>query len=227
MKAFIGQPILAIVTAMTEELDAILKVVGRMETIDAMDRTFHFRGRICIVQCGIGEIDAASATEAILWFVKSQGGEITQILNVGVVGSLCDDIAVGQAFLVEKAVHYDFDISAVRGRRGQYPDGQLFYAAETTFAEVLGDSVKLATLASGDKFLANKETIRALNDEFDAHICDMEGAAVARVAAQHQIPVTMVKTVSDSGDHDEYKQNLSPTMDSLKEILEIIVKEWQ
>ena len=228
MNEFRNKEVLAIIVAMPEEFNTIMSVVGKPKKISAQNREFFCAKNICVIQSSIGEIDASSATEALFWFVKEQGGEVAQILNVGVVGALRKSISIGQIFLTEKIVHYDFDIRAARenGRLGEYPDGQRFFAAETSLVEKLEGQVELATLASGDKFIADPTKICELVDQFDAHICDMEGAAVARVAARHQVPVTMIKTVSDNGDHDEYEENLMPAMDNLKEILKIILKDF-
>jgi len=228
MNEFRGQKVLGIVVAMPEEFDAVLATLDRPKKVEHGGRTFYCQGNICVINSGVGQIDAASATEALLWFVRHQGGEVQKILNVGVVGALNKNLKVGQALVVEKVVHYDFDISAGWDRKvGEYSDGRVFFPTDVTLAENLDEEIQLATLASGDKFLAEPEKINQIVEQFGADICDMEGAAVVRVADRHGVPVAMVKTVSDGGDCSEFDANVLSAIDNLKRILKIILKEWK
>ncbi|MCL2037505.1 5'-methylthioadenosine/S-adenosylhomocysteine nucleosidase [Candidatus Saccharibacteria bacterium] len=226
MEEFRNQKVLGIVVALSEEFNAVMATLDQPKKVEHLGRTFYCQDNICVTTSGVGQIDAASATEALLWLVRQHGGEVQQILNVGVVGALKKNLKVGQTLLVEKVVHYDFDLSADENYEvGQYLDGRIFFPTDTKLRDNLGGEIQLATLASGDKFLADPEKINQIVEQFNADICDMEGAAVVRVADRYNIPVVMVKTVSDSGDCAEFDENLLSAADNLKQILKEIIKE--
>jgi len=228
MKRFHDQKVLGIVVAIPEEFDAVMATLDQPKKVEHMGRTFYCQDNICVTTSGVGQIDAASTTEALLWFVRHHGGEVRKILNTGVVGALNGELKVGQTLLVEKVVHYEFDISAGGTHEiGQYSDGRIFFSTSTELKDNLGEEIQLATLASGDKFLADPDQINQIVNRFGADICDMEGAAVVRVAGRNDIPVVMIKTVSDNGDCAEFDDNLLSATEKLKDIVKTIVKEWK
>ncbi len=56
----------------------------------------------------------------------------------------------------------------------------------------------MAHLATGDAFISDSATRARLAQR--AHLCDMESAAVAAVADSFELPVTLLKQVSDNTD---------------------------
>ena len=110
------------------------------------------------------------------------------IINIGTAGALRDGIS--GVFEVERVFRHDFSselISQMIGRpfpnmRGLPVSGHL----------------PVAYLATGDAFISDT----AIRDRLAqrAHLCDMEGAAVAAVAASFGIPATLLKQVSDNAD---------------------------
>jgi adenosylhomocysteine nucleosidase len=62
-------------------------------------------------------------------------------------------------------------------------------------------------IISGDQFIANPETVRSLQSALQAaglpaaKCVEMEGAAVAQVCHEHEVPVIVVRTISDRADH--------------------------
>lgn len=61
--------------------------------------------------------------------------------------------------------------------------------------------VVIGTIASGDLFVADSGKIKELSDGIDNLKCvEMEGAAVAQVCYEHQIPCIIVRVMSDNAD---------------------------
>ena len=57
-------------------------------------------------------------------------------------------------------------------------------------------------IASGDQFLASPAAVAALRAALpDALAVEMEGAAVAQVCHEHDVPVAVARVVSDRADH--------------------------
>jgi nucleoside phosphorylase len=185
------------VFAMRSELEAVLPVLPPLAEVSAGGRKFLVGPGVFAILAGVGELAAAAATEALIWYAESQGAPLTRIVNAGVCGSLATGrFAIGEPLVVEKLVHYEFDISGIDDLApGQYP-GEPGAVLPLDVAG-LPESLTRVVLASGDKFCSDPALAARLVQEFGAEICEMEGAGVYRTATRHGIPVTLVKTISD------------------------------
>jgi adenosylhomocysteine nucleosidase len=62
-------------------------------------------------------------------------------------------------------------------------------------------------IISGDQFIANPATVRSLQSALQAaglpaaKCVEMEGAAVAQVCHEYEVPVIVLRTISDRADH--------------------------
>ena len=161
------------------------------------------------VQSGCGEIDAAAA--ASLLIVRYGCGVV---LNFGVAGALEADLQVDDLFVVEKACHYDFDISPFvpvkKMQYAEYPD--IFIPLDSGLAELAAKKVpgvRKVAAASADKFVedrAEKLRLRALG----CGICDMEIAGIARTCERAGVRCLSVKCISDTfeGDSGDFEANV-------------------
>lgn len=157
------------------------------------------RAEIIVVISGPGEIRAAAATQILISEYK-----IDQIINFGVAGSLNPDLKNFSVCLVDKVVHYDFDISANgKNKVGQYPHHDFYFHpkmfSEKAVEEVFKD-IPHVSCASGDKFLDGKEAKNKIRDQFGADICDMESAAVAIICELEHAQCLIVKAISDEAE---------------------------
>ena len=85
--------------------------------------------------------------------------------------------------------------------------------AESSAIKVLGkDKVMIGRIATGDQFIANKEKVKFLGEQFQADAVEMEGAAVAQVAQIYEVPFVVLRALSDKADgeaeitYDEFVQ---------------------
>ena len=132
------------------------------------------------------------------------------IVNTGVGGALDGslkrlDIAVG-----ERLCQHDMDTSPLGDPIGLISGINKVYfdsdrrAVELLLAsgEELGIRVVPMTVASGDKFVADGKTGRAIADAFGAGVCEMEGAAIAQVAYVNETPFVVIRAISDGANDD-------------------------
>lgn len=203
---------IGIVCAMSKELTPLLSFLGkRKEEVVYGFKLFVFEkndDEIYIIQSGIGEIYASGATAVLL----TKG--IERIYNFGVCGSLKKDFSSCDMVVAESVVHYDFDLSPIDAVPvGCYPnetDVNIYcdeFLVEGVVKRVKG--VKKGVLASADKFVADRSVKEKLVKEFNADICDMEGAGVLLTAKNADIPCLILKAVSDGdGGADEYRKTV-------------------
>ena len=193
------------------ELQSVLKrygakLVKRKETAGYQVLEYETdQYRMVIVNCGPGEIAAASGTQ----FLISEY-HVDIVMNFGVVGGLTEEMSKTKVCIVEKVVHYDFDTSAADhtevGRYSQYPDIFL----PTT--KVLSDTARKihpelvpVVCASGDKFIADPGIVLTCN--------------------RNQVPCMLVKCVSDGieGGFEEFQETMDAAADLCLEVVEKIV----
>ncbi len=193
---------IGIIAAMEKELLPLLSGIGNCETV----KTFPFSVRrvsasdreLFITQSGIGEITAGAAAQ---YLISVLGCE--EIWNFGVVGGLTDQMNYNHLAVVERVVHYAFDLTAIDPvEKGQYlPEKSRYIMADSNLyarANALLGLSQGVTLASADKFVADASEKEQIAKEFHADICDMEGAGIALICEKNNVPFLMVKAVSDS-----------------------------
>lgn len=180
---------------------------------------------LIIAKSGEGELAAAAAVEHLI----SRHG-VDMVVNFGVVGGLTPEMSKAKTCIVERVVHYQFDLSEIDPVKvGQhigyddiylYPDRGLFKKAIELHPELLP-----VTCASGDRFVGKTEDKAALNRDFGAEICEMEAAGVVLTCDRCGIPCLLIKTVSDgiTGGAEEFSKEVSRSADICLEITDQIM----
>jgi adenosylhomocysteine nucleosidase len=156
-----------------------------------------------VLVTGIGKVNAAVAVATIL-------GEFSpsRIVNLGTAGALRDGMA--GTYVVRRTVQHDLDDSA------------LFALTGLRFGEPIDVAEEGVTLATGDSFISDPVVRSRLAEGAD--LVDMEGYAIARAALVAQVPVTIVKQVSDTADGSASRSWRS-TLDECAEQLGIWTRE--
>jgi len=119
---------IGIVTAMAEETLPIYKKLGNViktervcgaeiSTIELSENTVY------LATSGVGEINAATTVQLLKDLYK-----VEAILNFGFVGSLNNDIDLGELVIADRVCHYQYDVSVLDNIRvGQYSENEDLY----------------------------------------------------------------------------------------------------
>jgi len=165
---------------------------------------------VYFLQSGYGEIDASASIEFLI-----SKFDCNIILNYGVVGALREGLRVKTVYYVTKVVHYDFDISGVDPvKKTQYLDYSDIYIPVSdkliNLVRNIDPTIEGVVLASGDKFIVDKTIKKQLSIDYDAAICDMEGAAIARTTDKNKVDCLLIKCVSDTfgGTGEDFASNV-------------------
>ena len=159
--------------------------------------------RVAVAKCGIGKVFAALAAESMI--IKYSPA---LLVNTGVGGALASGISVCDIVVADKLVQHDMDTSPLGDPKGLISGINKIYF-ETDIRAI--DTVKKAcselnikchvgTIASGDIFVSTNAQKSSIRSEFDASVCEMEGAAIAHVAYVNNTPCCVIRAVSDSAD---------------------------
>lgn len=210
---------IGIISAMSNELKVLVEntEISETKTIGGVD--YHV-GRLAgqevvLVKAGIGKALAAAGTATLI-----NEFDVSGIVFTGIAGGVGDEVKVMDQVIATDLVFHDYgtqtnDGFAWNGNSGVAEDGTipvdeaLSALAYENAVQVLGkDHVFKGTIATGDQFVASADYVKWLQEEFDALACEMEGAAVARIAAQYEVPVCVIRAMSDKADgaaHETYE----------------------
>ena len=204
---------------MSNELKMLLDKaeISETKTIGGVDYNIgKLEGQdVVLVQGGIGKAMAAAGTTVLIneFNVKS-------IIFTGIAGGVGDEVKVLDEVIATDLVFHDYGNQTNDGfvwnaegginEDGSIPvDEELSQKAYDAAISVLGEEhVFQGRIATGDQFVASSEYVTYLQNEFDAIACEMEGAAVARIAAQYEVPCCVIRAMSDKADgvaHDTYE----------------------
>ena len=149
------------------------------------------------VRCGIGKVNAASATAFLI-------GEdnVDIILNAGLSGAV-QKLRREDMIAVESYVECDYDLTAIGKPLGVKADGQKYiYSADEKLMSyaLMSEGIIKAKAGTGDIFLTDKAKKELYRDTFGIESFDMETAAIAGVCDKCGIPMLSLRKISDDAD---------------------------
>lgn len=150
-----------------------------------------FNNKDCVLMIsGIGKVNSALTTQYIIDNYK-----IDYLLNFGTTGAIDSNFNVGDIYICKKAIQFDFDLSEIDNCEKGYMEEY-----DTKFFECKNDMLEkenaIGVLATGDIFSNNMETIKYLQG-IGCNLKDMEGGAIFQVCKANNMPLLMIKAVSD------------------------------
>lgn len=202
------------------------EVVGGVEYISG---TLHGKEIVTAV-CGIGKVAAAMCAQAmILKFAPER------IINTGVGGSLSEKLAIGDIAVAESLVQHDMDTSPLGDPVGFISGIDIInIPCDKKVVDTLADCVEKldgvkavkGVIASGDQFIADAAKKDFIKSNFNAVVCEMEGASIAQVCYTNGVPFGVVRAVSDCADgssHMDYGEFLPMAAATAAKLIESFV----
>lgn len=225
----------AVVSAMHEELRALLPLLRDPHPVRLAGRDFHqgtvHGRRVVLVLSGIGKVAAATTAALLLHEFNAR-----QVLFTGVAGGLRRGVKVGDVVVARQLLQHDMDASPLFPRFEVPLTGRARFDADPGLADALATAalrcldrageligtqhlvdfgiesplVHQGLVVSGDRFVSSESQsaeLRALLPE--ALAVEMEGAAVAQVCADFRRPFAVIRTISDRADdqaHVDFKR---------------------
>ena len=146
--------------------------------VAVQEEAVYLGERLPVLLTGIGKINAAAGLATVL----ARGERPSEIVNLGTAGALRPGWA--GTHQVAQVLQHDIDTPVLRALTGRT------YGAPITVGEDEGP-----TLATGDLFVSDPAARDRL--ALTADLVDMEGYALATVAQRAEVPIRLVKHVSD------------------------------
>ena len=204
---------IAIIGAMDCEIENIQKQITskKVQKFNNFEITKGKLGKnkVILSISGVGKVNSAITTQFIIDKYKPD-----YIINTGIAGSLDKNFKKGDIVVAEKMIQHDFDLTDFGGAKGYMdtginPDEPTVFNSDKDLMDLFlkNFDAKKGTILTGDTFIGNKNYKQKLNKQFKAHAIDMESAAIAQTAQLNNIPIIVIRTISDSSDVEEYKKN--------------------
>lgn len=190
---------IGIIVAMSKELALLTPLLGNKSatTIDGYEFITGQIGQheIIAMECGIGKVNAAMGTYALLSHFS-----LNLVLSTGVAGGADPSANVMDVVIADRIAYHDVwcGPETIPGQAAGMP---VFFTSCPDVTALLPESgsVKHGLLCSGDMFINSIEQVREIKRKFsDALAVDMESAAIAHVCFKKGVPFFCMRVISDS-----------------------------
>ncbi|NMB21032.1 MAG: 5'-methylthioadenosine/adenosylhomocysteine nucleosidase [Firmicutes bacterium] len=234
---------IAIIGAMDEEVEELSQGLTPVPQFESQFLDMPvFQGSlgnrdVVVVRCGIGKVNAAIATQYVIDRFRP-----AYIINSGIAGGISPNVRIADLVLGTHSAQHDFDV-----RKFGYARGVIPRLAESTFKadshllqlalmaaqkEIQADRLHQGLIVSGDQFISSREQKQEIRDFFPQALCaEMEGAAIAQVAAANRIPHLIVRAISDLADgsapedFERYLSEIIPVLNAVIQGLLSLIKD--
>jgi adenosylhomocysteine nucleosidase len=218
---------IGIIGAMPEEIKDIAALLENREKFQLGIRNYYggtINGIEAVaVMSRVGKVSAASAAAAL---IHKFG--VSEIVFTGCAGALNLSLNIGDIVIGKRFIQHDIDENMLLPRAGNIPmlggiflesgapqietaqaainkmiaDASIFSGAAFKQFNIKFPKMFTGDIASGDIFVCKDELKRALLAKIPSVLCvEMEGAAVAQVCYEHNVPFTVIRTISDAADN--------------------------
>lgn len=220
---------IGIMGAMAQEIDNVKEMVENRKSVMIGNREFitgTLNGIDCVVVFSKWGKVAAGITATIL----AQEFKVTDLIFSGTAGALADGLKVGDVVVSRRLVQHDLDARPIIGRFEVPLLNRVYIDADEKLSDIAGKAVSnlfergvekmigrqavedfgldhptlyFGDIASGDQFISSNEKRDELLSLLPNVKCvEMEGAAVAQVCLEFGLPFTIIRTISDTADHN-------------------------
>lgn len=215
-----------LIFAMREEQEGLEALITDQKRHQIAKRVFiqgNLYGHpVVMVLAGIGKVAAASTTSLLIHHFQ-----VNQLLLSGVAGAADIDLRVGDIVIAKELLQHDMDASPLFPRFEIPLTGKSRFLADKNLYQCLQkatqafiqeihqhfsavqikefqlENVKMQTglIGSGDQFIHDHQVLNNLKQALpDLLAVEMEGAAIAQVCDEHDLPFAILRTISDSAD---------------------------
>ncbi len=219
---------IGILGAMAQEIDEVKALLKDKTVVSIANREFvvgKIDGIACVVAFSKWGKVAATITATLL--IQEFG--VADLFFIGTAGALADGLKVGDVVVAKRLVQHDLDVrpiiprfelpllnrvyvdtdpdlTALAGKAVTrlFEKGVVQMVGEAAVEEFdLAPTLYYGDIASGDQFINSDAQRNEILAELPDVLCvEMEGAAVAQVCLEFNVPFTVIRTISDSANHN-------------------------
>lgn len=219
---------LAIISAMPEEMQSLLDNLEVIGTLKKGKRVYYqgllFDTEVLIVFSRWGKVAAAATVTQLI-----NSFDISKVIFSGVAGGLDARLNIGDIIIGTELIQHDMDASPLYPAM-EIPllDKAVFETADSTkikeatshfldnYSDYFSNEVQKeygianpklyqGLIVSGDYFVNSMEKIDEIKAKASEALCvEMEGAAVAQVCYEYEIPFQIIRIISDKANDNSH-----------------------
>ena len=213
---------------MAQEIDEVKAMLTEKTVVQIAKREFVV-GKIGNVRCVVAFSKWGKVAATITATLLIQEFAVTDLVFIGTAGALADGLKVGDIVISKRLVQHDMDARPIISRfelpllnrvyvdtdpdltalAGRAVGNLINKGVENMVGEEavkefnLNPTLYFGDIASGDQFINSDEKRNEILSLLpDIKCVEMEGAAVAQVCLEFGTPFTVIRTISDSADHN-------------------------
>ncbi|MBB1140592.1 5'-methylthioadenosine/adenosylhomocysteine nucleosidase [Myroides sp. WP-1] len=224
------EQIIGIMGAIPQEVDGIIAILENKTATTIGNRTYYEgqlgKQKVVVVFSRIGKVAASATASALLLRFN-----VSEIIFIGVAGGIAPHIEVGDVVVAKDLIQYDMDVSPLRPKyeipllqktyfeTDSTRSNQVMKHIENFIAPAIlttkiapeelkkfainQPKVYFGTIASGDQFFSTDHQKEQLQQALPEVLCvEMEGAAVAQICYEYNIPCSVIRTISDKANQE-------------------------
>lgn len=220
-----NQPVTAILGAFMAEVALLEDQLSdrqehQVEGIKFTDGRMNGRP-VVIAWTGIGKVNAAMTTTLLIEHFKP-----AEVIFTGIAGAVNPDLRPGDIVIAYKTAHHDMGTIWPEGlffvgvkNRLTGMENPVFFPADEKLLQLAQRAagkvglreietadgkreprIIMGVVVTGDAFIASDKKCEELRKRLDADAVEMEGAAVAQICYQREIPHLVIRSISDKAD---------------------------
>ncbi len=189
-----------IIVAMEKELRLLLHLITDRQKTSVGNLDFYtgFIGKreVVAMQCGIGKVNAAISTNALI-----ENYRPAVVINTGVAGGTGYGAGILDVVVGDRVAYHD--VWCGPGTEwGQAAGCPLYFEAPsylTSLPALNENNVRHGLICSGDIFVSSPEVLHSIRSHFpNVMAVDMESASVAQTCYMHKVPFIALRVISDT-----------------------------
>lgn len=219
---------IGIISAMQEEMQALLNELKNTKTTTKGMRNYYtgtlYNKEVVLVFSRWGKVASAATTTQLI-----NDFEVSEIIFTGVAGGIIDELNIGDIVIGNHLYQHDLDaqpfykqfevpilkklyfetqntnrlLNATKLFISQY--GLFVNKNDAENFNIIKPSVMLGDIASGDQFISSQDKIKILNKTLPSATCvEMEGASVAQVCFEYDVPFSIIRIISDKANDNAH-----------------------
>ena len=198
---------IGIMGAMPEEVDQLCARLSGVTKESCAGVEYHLGtlgGKQVVVCCGgMGKANAASTVQVLCTKYN-----VDKLIFSGIAGNMTSKIGIGDVVVGREVVYHDAEPDMICQSAPFLKefacDPALVEAALAACAK-LGVKAIAGKIATGDQFVGDAATKKAIEEKCHPDCVEMEGAAVSQIAAKNGVPCVILRAMSDNADEDGHE----------------------
>lgn len=219
---------IGIIVAEEKELIAVKEIMKNIEEINLYEKIFY-KGiienkNVIVVKSNVGKVNSSRVCQILI-----DRFDINLVINVGTAGSVNNKLDIGDVVVADRLVQYDFDVTPFGRKLGEIENiGEYLEINKNLLNLFNGIDVNIGCIASGDKFIVEREEKDNIRNTFNALCIEMEGASIGQVCYLDKVPYLVIRSITDKLDGSskvDFETFLETASKKVAEILYSVIKK--